>query len=72
MNPSLLTWAAMLSVLAAVDALAWLGLLPIDTLTVTLWRAQRAHAWLGFVLLCSLMAVTVHVIILPSPFEGHP
>ncbi|MDI3259668.1 MAG: hypothetical protein QJR02_08230 [Sinobacteraceae bacterium] len=72
MTPSLLTWAAMLSVLAAVDVLAWAGVIPIETLTVTLWRAQRAHAWLGFVLLCSLMALTVHVVSLPSPLEGHP
>ncbi|MDI3260076.1 MAG: hypothetical protein QJR02_10310 [Sinobacteraceae bacterium] len=69
---SVAVWCALVALLLVVDALAWLGLLPIDTLTVTLWRVQRAHAWIGYALLGTLIALTVHLVILPAPWEGHP
>jgi hypothetical protein len=71
MTTSVAVWCGLIALLLAVDALAWLRVLPIDTLTVTLWRVQRAHAWIGCALLCTLIALTVHLVILPSPMEGH-
>ncbi|MDI3259458.1 MAG: hypothetical protein QJR02_07155 [Sinobacteraceae bacterium] len=64
-------WCGFIAAILVVDGLAWAGLLPIQTFSVWLWQMQRAHGWIGYALLATLIALTLHLVVLPYPWQGH-